>query len=233
MSKKETKGEATASPTYKLKAVKPITINQNKVFKEWARGNNLLINGCAGTGKSFLGCYLGLNEVDMKAQSQLVIVRSQVPSRNPGFLPGNELEKAAVYETPYRAIVDDLHNKVGAYNRLKDTKIIEFETTSFLRGVTIDHSILLVDEVQNMTFEEIDTVATRVGENTRVIFCGDSGYQQDLKKETSGMRRLLDVVERMPDFSTVTMTPDDIVRSGFVKDWIIARGSECESLLPY
>lgn len=223
MSKKKVQGAAQAAPAYSLRAVKPITINQSKVFKAWLNGQHLLINGCAGTGKSFLGCYLGLNEVDLKAQSQLMILRSQVPARNPGFLPGNEQEKAMVYETPYREIVDELYGKGGAYNRMKDTKVVEFETTSFLRGRTIDNSVLLIDEVQNMTFDEIDTALTRVGENTRVIICGDSRFQNDLKKEPSGIGRLLSIVSRMPDFSVVTMTEEDIVRSGFVKDWIVAR----------
>jgi phosphate starvation-inducible protein PhoH and related proteins len=223
MSKKKQAATPT-SPVFQLRAVKPVTINQNKAFKAFSSGQHILMNGCAGTGKSFLGCYLGLNEVDMKAQGQLVIIRSQVPSRNPGFLPGNEDEKAAVYEAPYVSIVEELYRKGGAYTRLKDTKVIDFETTSFLRGRTLDNAVLLVDEVQNMTFEEIDTVLTRVGQNTRVILCGDSRFQNDLKKETSGMTRLIETVSRMPTFSTVTMTVEDIVRSGFVKDWIIARG---------
>lgn len=222
--KRKAQRVAPATPYYQLQAVKPITINQNKVFKSWMSGRHVLINGVAGTGKSFLGCYLGLQEVDLKAQSQLVILRSQVPARNPGFLPGNELEKAAVYEKPYVDIVDDLYRKAGAYNRMKDTKVLDFETTSFLRGRTIDNSVLLVDEAQNMTFDEIDTAMTRVGQNTRVIICGDSKFQNDLKKEPSGFERAMEIVQKMPDFDIVTMTEDDIVRSGFVKDWIIARG---------
>jgi phosphate starvation-inducible protein PhoH and related proteins len=206
-----------------LKTIKPITINQNRVFKEFAQGKNLLIFGYAGTGKSFLACYLGLSMVNQECQKRVVIVRSAVPSRNQGFLPGTDAEKAAVFEPPYRAIVDDLYGRKGAYNRLKDTKVIEFVTTSYLRGTTIDDAIILIDEVQNMTDEEINTVMTRVGQNTRVIICGDF-RQNDLKKgEISCMVKLVETISRMHSFASVELMANDIVRSGLVKEWILAR----------
>jgi predicted ribonuclease YlaK len=218
-------GEKSSS-VYSLQSIRPLTINQNRVFKEWSKRQHMLLHGWAGTGKSYVGAYLGLREVEKEnAIEKLVIIRSAVPSRKQGFLPGTEEEKAAVFETPYRTIVDELHGKAGAYNRLKETKTIEFETTSYLRGITISNSVVLVDEVQNLDDGEINTVMTRIGENTRVILCGDTA-QNDLRRyktEQSCIGSLLETVERMPSFSIVELGINDIVRSGLVKEWILAR----------
>ena len=208
-----------------LVTIRPMTINQSRVFKEFSRGQHLVLHGYAGTGKSFLSLYLALHEVmDKKTYKRVIIVRSAVPSRTQGFLPGTEEEKAAVYEAAYTAIVDDLFGKGGTYRKLKDQKVIEFTTTSYLRGLTIDDAIVIIDEVQNMIDGEINTVMTRVGQNTRVIICGDF-RQNDLanKREESCIRSLMDTVWRMASFSIVEMTHDDIVRSGLVKEWILAR----------
>lgn len=214
---------APKPPTLSL--IKPMTLNQSRVFKEFHKGQHLLLHGYAGTGKSFLSLYLALHEVvNLRSAKRVIIVRSAVPSRTQGFLPGTEQEKAAVYEIAYSAIVDDLFGKAGSYNRLKDLKTIEFTTTSFLRGLTIDDAIIIIDEVQNMVDGEINTVMTRVGQNTRVIICGDF-RQNDLanKREESCIRELMNTVRRMASFSTIEMTHDDIVRSGLVKEWILAR----------
>jgi len=208
-----------------LTVIRPMTINQSRVFKEFNRGQNLLLHGYAGTGKSFLSLYLALDEALVKKRyKRVIIVRSAVPSRTQGFLPGTEAEKAAVYECAYTAIVDDLFGKGGTYRRLKDQKVIEFTTTSYLRGLTIDDAIVIIDEVQNMIDGEINTVMTRVGQNSRVIICGDF-RQNDLvgRREESCIRSLMDTVWRMSSFSIIEMTHDDIVRSGLVKEWILAR----------
>lgn len=208
-----------------LSVIRPMTINQSRVFKEFNRGQHLLLHGYAGTGKSFLSLYLALNEVlNKKTYKTVIIVRSAVPSRTQGFLPGTEAEKAAVYESAYTAIVDDLFKKAGSYKRLKDQKVIEFTTTSYLRGLTIDDAIVIIDEVQNMIDGEINTVMTRVGQNSRVVICGDF-RQNDLvgRREESCIRSLMDTIWRMGSFSTIEMTHDDIVRSGLVKEWILAR----------
>lgn len=212
-------------PPLSLATIRPMTINQNRVFKEFNRGQHLVLHGYAGTGKSFLSLYLALNEVVGKGTyKRVIVVRSAVPSRTQGFLPGTEEEKAAVYESAYISIVDDLFKKHGSYNRLKDQKAIEFTTTSYLRGLTIDDAIIIIDEVQNMIDGEINTVMTRVGQNARVVICGDF-RQNDLvsKREESCIRSLMDTVNRMPSFSVIEMTHDDIVRSGLVREWIIAR----------
>ena len=207
-----------------LASIKPVTINQSKVFKLWSTGQHLLIHGYAGTGKSFLASYLALRDVEGKVFKRMVIVRSAVPSRNQGFLPGNELEKAAIYELPYRAIVDHLYGRTGSYNRLKEAKTIEFTTTSYLRGITIDDAVIILDEVQNMTDAEVNTVMTRVGQNSRVLILGDF-RQNDLSHETSCIKKLVLTIGRIPSFSVVEMEPNDIVRSGLVKEWILARES--------
>lgn len=211
-------------PQATLASIKPITINQSKVFKLWSTGQHLLIHGYAGTGKSFLALYLGLRDVEGKVFKRMVIVRSAVPSRNQGFLPGNDKEKAAIYELPYVAIVDHLYGKAGSYNRLKENKTIDFTTTSYLRGLTIDDSVIVLDEVQNMTDAEVNTVMTRVGQGSRVIILGDF-RQTDLntKIEQSCIQKLMDTINRINSFSSIEMSPNDIVRSGLVKEWILAR----------
>jgi phosphate starvation-inducible protein PhoH and related proteins len=218
--------KAPPPPAMNLKTIKPMTRNQNKCFGAIGSGKHLLISGYAGTGKSFIGTYLALRDIEEGApQERLIIVRSAVQARNQGFLPGTDVEKAAIFEAPYRSIVDDLYGKEGAYNRLKDTKVIEFMTTSFLRGITLSKAFILFDEVQNATDEEINAVITRAGEETRVILCGDRRQNDlEMKKEFSGMGKLLDTVNRMESFEVVDMQPHDIVRSGLVKEWILARG---------
>lgn len=205
-----------------LRSIKPITFNQAKVFRGYSEGKNLLITGYAGTGKSFLGMFLGLRSVDTEAIKSLTLIRSAVPARAQGFLPGTPEEKAAVFETPYRAICDELFNVRGQYDDWKRAHRISFETTSFLRGVTIRDSVILVDEAQNITESEVNTVMTRVGEGSRLIVCADY-RQNDLKRgETSGFQMLLDRASRMSSFTEVEMQACDIVRSGFVKEWILA-----------
>lgn len=219
--------KAPAPEAPSLRLVKPITVNQSRIFKAWISGSNVAIFGCAGTGKSFVAMWLALNEMENDAVSKVIVVRSTVPSRDQGFLPGTDQEKLAVYEPPYRAIVDDLYGRNGTYNRLKDTHSLEFLSTSYLRGSTYNDTVFVVDEVQNMTMEELDTVMTRVGQNSRVILMGDNKWQNDLKakRQVSCVDMARDVVDRIPSFTVVDMGIGDIVRSGFVKDWIIARES--------
>jgi phosphate starvation-inducible PhoH-like protein len=220
--RKRNQGGAAASPIPLLKSIKPITFNQAKVYRSYNEGKNLLITGYAGTGKSFIGMFLGMRSVDTEAYKSLTIIRSAVPARAQGFLPGTPEEKAAVFETPYRAICDELFNVRGQYDELKRGRKLDFETTSFLRGVTIRDAVILVDEAQNMTESEVNTVMTRVGEGSRLIVCADY-RQDDLKRgEVSGFRMLLDRASRMPSFTEVEMQACDIVRSGFVKEWILA-----------
>ena len=142
-----------------------------------------------------------------------------------GFLPGTDEEKAAIYELPYRSIVDDLYSgRGGNYQRLKDAKVIDFTSTSFLRGITMDNAVIVIDEVQNMTDGEINTVMTRVGNNSRVIILGDF-RQNDLSgsREESCIGKLLQTLMYVPSFVSIEMEADDIVRSGLVKEWILAR----------
>lgn len=211
-------------PKPTLKPVKPITINQSKIFKAFSGGKHLLIHGYAGTGKSFLAIYLALRAIEEGQYKKLIIIRSTVPSRTQGFLPGTEEEKAAVYESPYRSIVDDLYGRSGSYNRMKEAKVIEFMSTSFLRGNTLDNAVILIDEVQNLNDGEANTVMTRPGENVRVVICGDF-RQNDLatKKDESCIQPLLKTIGKMGSFHSVEMQIDDIVRSDFVREWIIAR----------
>ena len=210
----------------KLKQVKAKTKNQELVFKDFTNGKNLLIHGLPGTGKSFISLYLALKEIeDFKTYHDVTIIRSVVPSRDMGFLPGSIAEKSKVYEMPYRAICNELYGRGDAYDILKNKKLVNFETSSFLRGLTLDNTIIIVDECQNMTYQELSTIITRVGSNSKILFCGD--YRQtDLKydDERSGIFYFMKILNKMDKyFSCIEFTEEDIVRSGLVKDFIIKK----------
>lgn len=210
--------------------VKPLTPTQEDMFQDFFQGYNICAYGSAGTGKTFLSMYLAFSEIFRKGghQNKVIIVRSAVPSRDIGHMPGDYDEKIALYEAPYVDICQELFGTFNAYNDLKAAGKVKFMTTSYMRGVTWDNAIVLVDEGQNMTFHEINTIMTRVGVNTRLIFAGDMP-QTDLRKhknDTSGMADLLHIIERMENFSCIKFTHDDIVRSEFVKSWIIAAEEE-------
>lgn len=208
--------------------VSPMTDNQRIAFEQWDDGYNLMLHGIAGTGKTFLGLYFALKETlrNGSPYKKIYIVRSTVSTRDQGFLPGSLKEKAKVFEAPYVPICTKLFGRGDAYEILKGKGIVEFTTTSYLRGETFDDCILLVDEVQNMSDGELHTVMTRVGENCRIIFCGDV-KQDDLtserKKETSGLRDFMRILHRMREFEFIEFQVADIVRSKLVKSYIIER----------
>jgi len=207
-----------------VKAVKPLTPTQEDMFHAWYDDKHICAHGSAGTGKTFLALYLAIHEILGKHQNKIIIVRSAVPTREVGYLPGTLEEKTALYELPYHDIMYELIGRNSTYHDMKEAGLIEFMTTSFIRGLTWDNAIVIVDEGENMTFHEIDSIMTRIGKNTRIIFTGDI-KQSDLdgkKNGVSGMRHALNVFDRMTEFESVQFTKHDIVRSQFVKSWIVA-----------
>jgi len=209
---------------FHLKNVKPYTFTQEEVFKAFMSGGNLMLHGIAGTGKTFIAMYLALKEVEryQLEYDKVIVIRSGVPSRDLGYLPGSVDEKAAVYECPYEEIACKLYERGDAYDVLKAHGKIEFMTTSFLRGITLERCIVIVDEIQNMTYGELSTIITRMGDRCRVIFCGDF-RQTDLfrTKERDGLKHFLNIIDRMPEFSFHEFNATDIVRSKLVKSFII------------
>lgn len=203
-----------------------ITQNQKIAYDSWDDGDHLVLCGSAGTGKTFIGMYLALADVLDKSyeQDKLVIVRSVVPTREMGYLPGSIEEKVDAYTAPYRAIATELFNEKQAYDMLETQGAISFMSTSFIRGQTIDDAVILVDEMQNLTYHELDSIITRVGRNTRIIFSGDY-YQSDLNKETdkNGILDFMNIMEVMNNFTTVEFGWADIVRSDFVRDYIMTK----------
>jgi len=208
-----------------LKSIRPLNQSQAEMFHEFARGQSLCAIGSAGTGKTMISLYLALNQLldPESGIDRITIVRSVVPTREVGHLPGTLEEKTAVYEVPYRDLLQELVGRVSTYDDMKEAGYIDFCTTSFIRGVTWDNTVVVVDECQNMTFHEINSIMTRVGKNSRILLAGDV-RQTDLNKkgDDSGLKRALQVVGAMDEFSTIEFTRDDIVRSDFVKSWIIA-----------
>jgi|TARA_Y100000748_G_scaffold296473_1_gene289322 predicted ribonuclease YlaK len=213
-----------------LVTVKPITDNQKVIFDSWKKGQNQFLFGAAGTGKTFISLYLALKDVmDLKKPyDKVVLVRSLIPTREIGFLPGDEEDKAALYQVPYQNMVRFMFEAPNEqafnslYDRLKGQGSLYFLSTSFLRGLTFDNSIIIVDECQNLNFHELDTIITRVGQDSKIVFCGDFG-QTDLVKqnERNGLHDFLKILEEMEEFNCLEFTIGDIVRSGFVRSYLI------------
>ena len=210
----------------KLKQINPLTDNQRNAFAAYEDGKHLLLAGTAGTGKSFLGIYLALNDIiENETEQKLVIVRSVVPTRDVGFLPGSAKDKAAVYEAPYAAIFSELFSRGDAYEYCAKKGVVTFMTSSFIRGITINNAIIVIDEMQNMTPSELHSIFTRVGKNCRVVFAGDI-KQNDLttrKYEQSGFKDFFRILNEMRSFTTIEFTSADVVRSGLVKEYILTR----------
>lgn len=212
---------------FQLRNVEPLTENQRKAFQSYFDDNkNLLLHGIAGTGKTFLSMYFALSDVlsNNTNYKKVVIVRSVVPTRDMGFLPGNQAEKSKVYEAPYFSICTELFGRGDAYDILKNKKIIDFVTTSFIRGITLNNTIIIVDETQNLTLHELDSVITRIGKNCKVIYSGDF-RQSDLTKEQerNGLRDFMRILDNMKSFEYVEFDQNDIVRSSIVKEYIITK----------
>jgi phosphate starvation-inducible protein PhoH len=211
---------------FNLKTVNPLTENQRIAFDAFDDGKHLMLHGMAGTGKTFIALYKAIEALieNKGIQNKIYVVRSVVPTRDMGFLPGNQKEKMKVYEAPYYAICTELFDRSDAYEVLKQKHAIEFISTSFVRGITMNNCFVIVDEVNNMTFHELDSVITRIGKGCRVMFCGDF-RQSDLTKdqEKNGLKDFMRVIDRLNDFVHVDFLEQDIVRSKLVKEYIIAR----------
>ena len=213
-------------------SVSAVTENQKKAFADYKAGKNLFLYGAAGTGKTFITLYLALQEV-LRNESKydcVYIVRSAVPTREIGFLPGDEEDKTALFQVPYQNMVKFMFEQPNEqafnilYERLKNQGSLMFLTTSFLRGITLDNAIIIVDEAQNLTFHELDTIITRVGMDSKIMFCGDF-FQSDLQKsvEKEGIKHFMSILRGMKSFSNIEFTLGDIVRSGMVKEYLISK----------
>lgn len=210
-----------------LITISPKTAKQKEFFDAYKAGDYFMcLHGVAGTGKSYIALYKAIEEVMDKSNpyQKVVIVRSSVQSRDMGFLPGDASEKMETFIQPYRQITTDLFRRKDAWDRLVEQGYIEFISTSFIRGTTFTNAVLLVDEFQNMNFEELDTIITRVGHTSKIVFCGDV-RQTDLRKkdDKTGLPKFLSIADRMKEFSRFEFTVDDIVRSSLVKNYIIAK----------
>ena len=202
-------------------SVKPITDTQKIVFETWKKGQNQFLFGAAGTGKTFISLYLALKDIfDQKTKyEKVILVRSLIPTRDIGFLPGDEEDKSALYQVPYQNMVQfmfEMPNEQAfnsLYDKLKGQGSLYFLSTSFLRGLTFDNSIIIVDECQNLNFHELDTIITRVGQDSKIVFCGDFD-QSDLLKhnEKNGLHDFLRILEEMEEFNCSEFTIGDIVR---------------------
>lgn len=209
---------------FELKDVKPLTENQARVFEMYGQGKQLMLTGMAGTGKSFLALYLAFRDLVEGRINSINIIRSTVPSRDMGFLPGTLKEKLAAYEDPYQQIVNELFGRDDAWFILCKKGYLNMMSTSYLRGVTYKNVAMIVDEVQNCTLQELDTVITRVGSGCRVMLCGDI-KQNDLLtgKNQSGLPLFEKIISQMPEFECVTFGVDDIVRSGLVRSYLMSK----------
>ena len=215
-----------------MRDIEPLTDNQKKLFESYNNGKNLVAYGAAGTGKTFITLYNALREAldPSSPHDKIYIVRSLVATREIGFLPGDHDDKSFLYQIPYKNMVKYMFEMPSdadfqmLYGNLKAQDTIDFWSTSFIRGTTLDKAIIIVDEFQNLNFHELDSIITRIGENSRIIFCGDAS-QSDLVKtnDRNGIHDFLNILRKMPSFDIIEYGIDDIVRSGLVKEYIIAK----------
>ena len=213
--------------------IKPLTKSQEKFFNGYKKGKNIFAYGAAGTGKTFVALYLALKEVldQMTPYENVYVVRSLVSTREIGFLPGDHEDKSFLYQIPYKHMVKYMFEMTSdsefemLYGALKAQETIKFWSTSFIRGTTLDNSIVIVDEMQNLNFHELDSIITRVGENSKILFCGDAS-QTDLTKtyERNGILDFMKIISAMDeDFESIEFGLDDIVRSGLVRKYLFAK----------
>jgi len=212
--------------------IEPLTDNQRKLFESYDAGKHLVAHGVAGSGKTFLCLFKALQDVlsEYTPYEKIYIVRSLVPTREIGFLPGSHDDKASLYQIPYKNMVKYMFQMPSdadfemLYGNLKAQETISFWSTSFIRGTTLDNCIIIVDELENLNFHELDSIITRVGENTKILFCGDAS-QSDLvrQNEKNGIVDFMKVLRLMPSIDIVEFGVEDIVRSGFVKEYILAK----------
>jgi phosphate starvation-inducible protein PhoH len=226
MSRRKGKRKSLQDNHLKLVDVHPMTDNQELFFEKYNSDKSQVMLGYPGTGKTFMAMYKALRDIEDKSNdyNRVIIVRSAVATRDPGFLPGTAADKAAVYELPYKAICRDLFGRSDAYEILKKHGTIEFMSTAFIRGLTLDNCILIIEEVQNMSAHEADSVVTRAGEECKVIICGDI-LQRDLNKYSEkNIEHMLNVLKKMPDdFEFTYFGEDDVVRSGLVGSYLKAK----------
>jgi predicted ribonuclease YlaK len=212
--------------------ISPLTPTQDKVFEEWTKDKNLCLYGVAGTGKTFVALYLALKSVldENTPYEKIYIVRSLVATREIGFLPGDHDDKAALYQIPYKNMVQYMFEMPSdsdfdiLYDKLKEQETVSFWSTSFIRGTTLDNSIVIIDEMQNLNFHELDSIITRCGQDTKIIFSGDA-VQSDLQKtnERNGILNFMSIIRNMEEFSCIEFNIQDIVRSGLVRSYLVAK----------
>ena len=215
-----------------MRDIEALTDNQEEFFRSYRLDKNIVAYGCAGTGKTFIALYNALKDVldEKSPYEKIYIVRSLVATREIGFLPGDHEDKSSLYQIPYKNMVkymfempDDSSFEM-LYGNLKTQGTISFWSTSFIRGTTLDNSIIIVDEFQNLNFHELDSIITRVGENSKIMFCGDA-TQSDLIRtnEKNGIVDFMKVLRIMPSIDIIEFGVEDIVRSGLVKEYILAK----------
>jgi len=223
MARQKKSKNALADNHLNLVDISPMTENQSIFFENCKSDKSQVLLGYPGTGKTFMALYKAFEEISNPTTEyqRIVIVRSAVPTRDVGFLPGTLAEKGEVYELPYKSICTELFGRADAYEILKKHRTVEFITTSFIRGLTLDRSIIIVDEFQNMTAHEADSVITRVGNWSKIMFCGDVLQRDLIKRSEKNIEALLRVLKELPDeFDFTHFGENDIVRSGLVGNYI-------------
>ena len=229
---KQMKRKKPLSSDY-LVNIESLNNNQQRLFDSYKNGKHLVAYGCAGTGKTFISLYNAIKDVlsENTPYEHIYLVRSLVATREIGFLPGDHEDKADIYQIPYKNMVKYMFQMPSdadfemLYGNLKQQDTIKFWSTSFIRGTTIDQAIVLVDESQNLNFHELDSIITRVGEDAKIIFCGDAS-QTDLQKtnEKNGILDFMKIIEQMPElFAMVEFDVNDIVRSGLVREYLVKK----------
>ena len=177
-----------------------------------------------------LQCPSGCSRRDYTIRKDLHRQVACKSTREIGFLPGDHEDKSALFQIPYKNMVKFMFalptdtDFEMLYGNLKTQGTISFWSTSFIRGTTLDNAIVIVDEFQNLNFHELDSIITRVGENSKIMFCGDATQSDLLKdRERNGIADFMKVLRMMPSMNIVEFGVEDIVRSGLVKEYILAK----------
>jgi len=204
------------------KAIKAKTRNQKKLV-EAAEANDIVFAlGPAGTGKTYTAVALAVRALKNKVVKKIILTRPAVEAgESLGFLPGDLKDKVDPYLRPLYDALDDML-PTEKLNFFMASRVIEVAPLAFMRGRTLDHAFIILDEAQNATSTQLKMFLTRLGPSAKCIITGDLSQIDLPRNQHSGLQRSIDILSNLDGIGTVRLTTEDVVRHRLVKDIIIA-----------
>ena len=188
---------------------------QKKAKTEILKHPYSFVVGKAGSGKTLLAVQVALDQFFKKQVNKIIITRPTISTEDNGFLPGSEREKMEPWLVPIRSNMRKVYNKPMILQKMEKEEKIELVSLAHFRGRTFDHSIVIVDEFQNLTRSQLAMAIGRLGKDSKMLFCGDS-YQIDLKdKNYSAYHDMAKLVNSKYVFKTIL---NDIHRHDAIDD---------------